>query len=80
MLRARKSGVLTPCIFFVEHEAATIFMEKIVGQSVRDILLSGNLTSDRKNLQQAHHKHMHRLAATCLHYTTQKLLAQKLPS
>lgn len=43
MLRARKSGVLTPCIFFVENDAATIFMERIEGQSVRDILLSGNL-------------------------------------
>ena len=43
MLRARKSGVLTPCIFFVQHDAATIFMERIEGQSVRDILLSGNL-------------------------------------
>lgn len=43
MLRARKSGVLTPCIFFVENAAATIFMERIEGQSVRDILLSGNL-------------------------------------
>lgn len=43
MLRARKSGVLTPCIFFVENDAATIFMERIEGQSVRDILLLGNL-------------------------------------
>ena len=43
MLRARKSGVLTPCIFFVENDAATIFMERVEGQSVRDILLSGNL-------------------------------------
>lgn len=43
MLRARKSGVLTPCIFFVENDAATIFMERIEGQSVRDVLLSGNL-------------------------------------
>lgn len=43
MLRARKSGVLTPCIFHVENDAATIFMERIVGQSVRDVLLSGNL-------------------------------------
>ena len=43
MLRARKSGVLTPCIFFVETDAATIFMERIEGQSVRDVLLSGSL-------------------------------------
>ena len=45
MLRARKNGILTPCIFFVEHEAATIYMERIEGQTVRDILLSGNMTS-----------------------------------
>lgn len=45
MLRARKSGVLTPCIFFVENDAATIFMERIEGQSVRDVLLSGNMTA-----------------------------------
>ena len=44
MLRARKTGVLTTCIFFVENDAATIFMERIDGQSVRDVLLSGNLT------------------------------------
>lgn len=46
MLRARKSGVLTPVIYNVEHEAATIYMERIDGASVRDLLLSGNLNSD----------------------------------
>ena len=45
-LRARKSGVLTPVIYNVEHEAATIYMERIDGASVRDLLLSGNLNSD----------------------------------
>lgn len=45
MLRARKSGVLTPCIFYVEHEAATIYMERIEGQTVRDILLSSTLST-----------------------------------
>ncbi len=46
MLRARKSGVLTPVIYSVEHEAATIYMERIVGASVRDLLLSGKLKSN----------------------------------
>lgn len=46
MLRARKSGVLTPVIYTVEHEAATIYMERIKGASVRDLLLSGNLSTD----------------------------------
>ena len=44
MLRARKSGVLTPVIYSVEHEAATIYMERIAGASVRDLLLSGKLS------------------------------------
>lgn len=46
MLRARKSGVLTPVIYSVEHEAATIYMERIEGVSVRDLLLSGNMNAD----------------------------------
>ena len=29
ILRARKNGVLTPVIYNVEHEAATIYMERI---------------------------------------------------
>lgn len=49
MLRARKSGVLTPCIFYVEHEAATIYMERIEGQTVRDILLSSTLSTAETN-------------------------------
>lgn len=45
MLRARKSGILTPVIYSVQHEAATIFMERIDGVSVRENLLSGSLTA-----------------------------------
>lgn len=50
MLRARKCGVLTPVIYSVEHEAATIYMERIDGESVKDVLLSGNLSSDGTTL------------------------------
>ena len=44
ILRARKNGVLTPVIYYVEHEAATIYMERIQGTSVKDLLLSGSLS------------------------------------
>ncbi len=51
MLRARKSGVLTPVIYNVEHEAATIYMEHVEGSSVRDLLLSGSLSSAGRMLK-----------------------------
>lgn len=44
MLRARKAGILTPVIFSVQNEAATIFMERIDGVTVKETLLSGTLT------------------------------------
>ena len=59
MLRARKSGVLTPCIFYVEHEAATIYMERIEGQTVRDVLLSGTLTQAGNPSRQVQHRQKH---------------------
>ena len=46
MLRARKAGILTPVIFSVQHDAATIFMERIDGITVKETLLSGALTED----------------------------------
>lgn len=57
MLRARKNGVLTPVIYSVEHEAATIFMERIEGASVRDMLSSGSMSSAGTPLADlAHHE------------------------
>ena len=46
MLRARKAGILTPVIYSVQHEAATIFMERVDGVSVKETLLSGSLTAN----------------------------------
>ena len=43
MLRARKLGVLTPCVLSVEHEASTIYLERIDGMSVKQALAGGTL-------------------------------------
>ncbi|KAK9840951.1 hypothetical protein WJX81_002223 [Elliptochloris bilobata] len=43
MLRARKLGVLTPCVLCVEHEASTIYFERVEGVSVKQALSSGAL-------------------------------------
>ncbi len=43
MLRARKLGVLTPCVLSVEHEASTIYLERIDGVSVKQALAGGTL-------------------------------------
>lgn len=46
MLRARKAGILTPVIYSVQHEAATIFMERVDGFTVKETLLSGTLSEE----------------------------------
>lgn len=43
MLRARKLGVLTPCVLCVEHEASTIYFERVGGMSVKQALSSSAL-------------------------------------
>ena len=43
MLRARKLGVLTPCVLCVEHEASTIYFERVDGMSVKQALSSSAL-------------------------------------
>lgn len=43
MLRARKLGVLTPCVLCVEHEASTIYFERVAGISVKQALHDGAL-------------------------------------
>lgn len=43
MLRARKLGVLTPCLLCVEHEASTIYFERVDGMSVKQALSSSAL-------------------------------------
>lgn len=46
-MRARKLGVSTPVLYFVEHEASTIYMELVQGCSVKAALLEGKLLSDQ---------------------------------
>ena len=43
-MRARKLGVPTPVLYFVEHEASTIYMELVQGCSVKAALLEGKLS------------------------------------
>ena len=43
MVKARKLGALAPVVYCVEHEAATIYMEKVAGRSVKEAILSGSL-------------------------------------
>ncbi|CAK0780705.1 hypothetical protein CVIRNUC_005146 [Coccomyxa viridis] len=38
ILRARKLGVPTPVLYYVEHDAASIYMEKVQGVSVKEAL------------------------------------------
>lgn len=44
IVRARKLGVPTPVLYFVEHEASAIYMELIQGCSVKAALHEGKLT------------------------------------
>ena len=46
MLRARKLGILTPVVYNVEHEASSIYMELVEGQSVRDVLMARRLDAE----------------------------------
>ncbi|KIZ06718.1 TP53 regulating kinase [Monoraphidium neglectum] len=43
VLRARKAGVPTPVLYFVEVESASIYMERITGRSIRHLLGDGLL-------------------------------------
>jgi len=46
MLRARKLGVLTPVVYFVELDTNSIYMEKIAGHSIKHCLHTGSLPSE----------------------------------
>ena len=55
MLRARKSGVLTPVVYFVEHEASAVYMERIHGCTVKAALLEGKLSDEGKSTDACMH-------------------------
>ena len=44
ILRARKIGVACPVVYYVEQEAATIYMEQIQGRSVKALISDGKIT------------------------------------
>ena len=44
MVKARKMGCLAPVVYYVEHEAATIYMEHVQGRKVKDAISSGDLS------------------------------------
>ena len=44
ILRARKIGVACPVVYYVEQEAATIYMEQIEGRSVKELISEGKIT------------------------------------
>ncbi len=43
LLRARKAGVPTPAMYFIESETSSIYMERVEGRSVRHLLQDGLL-------------------------------------
>ena len=45
MVKARKLGALAPVVYCVEHEAATIYMEKVPGRQVKEAIHAGTLTA-----------------------------------
>ncbi|EIE22357.1 kinase-like protein [Coccomyxa subellipsoidea C-169] len=49
ILRARKLGVPTPVLYFVEHEASAIYMELVQGCSVKAALLEGKLSEEERH-------------------------------
>ncbi|KAK9829315.1 hypothetical protein WJX72_005157 [[Myrmecia] bisecta] len=53
MLRARKVGVLTPVVQHVDHEASTIYMQKVIGRSIKDVLHEGSLEAEGLKLLMA---------------------------
>lgn len=45
ILKARKLGILTPAIYYVEPESSTIYMEKLDAKMLKDLLIPDALTT-----------------------------------
>ena len=43
VLRARKAGVPTPTLYYVELDSSSIYMERVQGRSIRHLLADGLL-------------------------------------
>lgn len=48
MLRARKEGILTPVVYLVDTNSNCLYMEKIVGRTVREALGEGLLSDEER--------------------------------
>lgn len=60
ILRARKLGVTTPVLYYVEHAASSIYMEKVQGVSVKAALQSKQLDEQGRRLVSIHkQQHCH---------------------
>lgn len=46
ILKARKLGVATPVLYFVEHEASSVYMERVQGGSLKEALHDSALTGE----------------------------------
>ncbi|CAO3661542.1 unnamed protein product [Umbelopsis vinacea] len=42
LFRCRKAGIDTPALYLVDPETATIYMERVVGRTLKDIIIEGN--------------------------------------
>lgn len=41
LIRCRKLGVLTPVLYFIDYNTSSLYLQKIKGQTVRDVLNNG---------------------------------------
>ncbi|KAI9282892.1 kinase-like domain-containing protein [Umbelopsis sp. AD052] len=46
LFRCRKAGIDTPALYMVDPEAATIYMERILGRILKDIIIEGKADTD----------------------------------
>eukprot|EP00884_Botryococcus_braunii_P013574 jgi/Botrbrau1/22217/Bobra.168_1s0048.1 len=49
IVKARKVGVRTPVVYYVEFEANAIYMEKVPGRSLKELMLSAKLSEQERH-------------------------------
>lgn len=42
LFRCRKAGIDTPALYLVDPETATIYMERVIGRTLKDIIVEGD--------------------------------------
>lgn len=71
IVKARKLGVHTPVVYYVEFGANVIYMEKVVGTSVKELLQTGKLSDEGM---------VHPVSLPALYPCPPCILARSLPS